>query len=102
MQTCSASLSTTNQLSVLHLVSKRYHPADPEPLALRRRDLVADTLARHFSLELGKRPENIQRETAHRGGRIELLCHRHERHPMRVEQLDAGKSASERVRGSTL
>lgn len=43
-----------NQLPVSHLVTERHHAADPEPLALRCRDLVADALARHLSLELSK------------------------------------------------
>src|SRR6266446_3468004 len=41
-------------LSVLGLVSERGYAADPQPLALGGRDLVADALGGHLSLELGE------------------------------------------------
>ena len=39
-------------------------------------------------LELRERQQHVQGEPAHRGGGIELLGDRHERHPVRIEQLD--------------
>src|SRR2546428_1893914 len=44
-----------DDLAVLGLVSERSYAADPEPLALGGRDLVADALGGDFPLELGKR-----------------------------------------------
>jgi hypothetical protein len=51
------------------------------------RDLVADALAGHLALELGKREQHVQGQPPHRGGRIELLGDRDERDPMGIEQL---------------
>jgi hypothetical protein len=46
-------------------VAKRRLPADPDPPALGRRDLVADALARDLSLELRKRQEHVERQASH-------------------------------------
>ena len=43
-----------DDLAVLGLVSERRHAADPKSLALGGRDLVADALGGHLSLELGE------------------------------------------------
>src|SRR3954451_11427533 len=43
-----------HELALPHLVSERHDAPDPNALALRGRDLVADALARDFALELGK------------------------------------------------
>src|SRR5437660_12795776 len=44
-----------DDLAVLSRVSERDDAADPQPLALGSRDLVADALGGDFALELGKR-----------------------------------------------
>ena len=77
-----------NDPAVLGLISKRGHAADPQPLALGGGNLVANALGGDFPLELGKRQQHIQGQSPHRGGRVELLGDRDERHPMLVEQLD--------------
>src|SRR6476659_6759246 len=41
-------------------------------------DLVANSFANHFPLELGKRQEDVQGESAHACGCIELLGYRDE------------------------
>src|SRR5258707_7770300 len=76
-----------NNLAVLGLVSERGHAADPKPLALGGADLVSNALGGHFSLELGKRQQHIQGQSAHGGRGIELLGDRYERYAMVVEQL---------------
>src|SRR5216117_559566 len=76
-----------NDLAVLGGVSERGYAADPQPLALGGRDLVADALGSDFPLELGKRQQDIERQPPHRGRRVELLGDRDEGHAMSVEQL---------------
>src|SRR5881394_209112 len=47
-------------LAVLGVVAERGHAADPEPLALGGRDLVADALGGNLPLELGEGQQHIQ------------------------------------------
>ena len=67
---------------------ERDKPTHPEPLLLRRGDLVADPLAGDFALELRKREQDVQRQAAHRGGRVERLRDRHEGDAVAIEDLD--------------
>src|SRR5437660_5960557 len=76
-----------DDLAVLGLVSERGHAADPEPLALGGGDLVADALGGNFPLELSKRQQHIEGQSAHRGRRVELLGDRYKRHAIAIEQL---------------
>jgi hypothetical protein len=69
-------------------VSQGNDAADPQPLALGGGDLVADALGGDFPLKLGKRQQHIQRQPPHRGGGIELLGDRDERHAVAIEQFD--------------
>src|SRR5438105_5785501 len=55
-----------DDLAVLGGVSERGYAADPQPLALGGRDLVADALGSDFPLELGKRQQDIERQPPHR------------------------------------
>src|SRR5262249_28523513 len=66
------------ELAILEFVSQRHHSADPQALALGSRHLVANALGGDLSLELRKREQHVQSESAHRGGRVELLGHRDE------------------------
>jgi hypothetical protein len=92
-----------NDLAVLGFVSERGYAADPKPLALGGGDLVPNALGGDLTLELGKRQQHIEGQSAHRGCRIELLGDRYERHAMLVEQLhELAKSANDRVSRSTL
>src|SRR5262249_26534469 len=43
-----------HDLSTLGVIAEWSHASDPEPLALGRRDLVADALGSDLALELGK------------------------------------------------
>src|SRR5262249_22274176 len=70
------------ELAILEFVSQRHHSADPQPLALGGRHLVANALGGDLPLELREREQHVQGEPAHRGGRVELLGHRNERHPV--------------------
>ena len=75
-------------LSVLGVIAKRRHAADPKTLALGGGNLVPDALGGDLALELGKRQQDVERQPPHRGGGIELLGHRDERHAVLVEQFD--------------
>src|SRR5262249_18576339 len=61
------------ELAILEFISQRHHSADPKPLALGSRHLVANALGGDFPLELREREQHVQGEPAHRGGRVELL-----------------------------
>jgi hypothetical protein len=69
------------------------------PLRLGGGDFVPDPLARYFPLELPERKQDIQREAAHRSGRVELLRDCNKRNAASVEHLDhlseVGKRACE-------
>src|ERR1700732_4666837 len=43
-------------------ITERDRSADPDPFALRCRDLVAHPFADHLALELGERQQDIERE----------------------------------------
>ncbi len=55
---------------------------------LGRRDLVSDALGGDLSLELGKRQQDVQRQTSHRRGCVELLRHRYERDLVLIKEFD--------------
>ena len=80
-------LGYDDQLLVHGGVAERDRAADPQPLALGGRDLVADPLADDLPLELGKRQQHVEGQPTHAGGGIEGLRDRHERDGMLVEQL---------------
>jgi hypothetical protein len=80
-------LRVDHQSAIPAVIAERHHAADPQSLSLRGRDLVADALAGHLALELGKGEQHVQGQPPHRGGRIELLGDRDERDPMGIEQL---------------
>ncbi|NKA76334.1 hypothetical protein GO285_05304 [Ralstonia solanacearum] len=77
-----------HQLTVEHVIAQWRHAAHPHALALARRDLVADALARHLALELREGQQHVQHQPPHRRGRIELLGDRHEGHVLAFEHLD--------------
>src|ERR1035437_5938156 len=64
------------------------HPAHPHSLALGGGDLVPDPLARYLALELRERQQDVERKSAHRGRRVELLGACDKRNPACVEHLD--------------
>src|SRR5580704_8398315 len=59
-------------------ITERDRSPDPDPFALRRRDLVAHPFADHLALELGERQQDIEREPPHAGCGIEGLRNRDE------------------------
>src|SRR5436309_5348694 len=87
VRTRSASSSTTTILRSLVAYPSGSYAADPETLALGGRNLVADALGGHLTLELGKRQQDIERQPPHRCRGIELLRDRDERYVMAIEQL---------------
>ena len=77
-----------DQLSLAHRVAERRHAAHPHPLSLRGGDLVADPFPGDFALELREGQQHIEGQPSHRGGGVELLRDRDERHALGVEDLD--------------
>ena len=75
-------------LAVLGVVAQWRHAADPQALALGGGDLVPDAFGGDLAFELGKRQQHVEGQPSHRGGRVELLGHRHERHAVLIEQFD--------------
>ena len=63
-------------------------PPTHNPLRLKAPILSRIAFAGDLALELGKRKQHVQGQTAHRGRGIELLGHRDEGDAMGVEQLD--------------
>src|SRR5438067_11106089 len=68
-----------DQTLLVRNVADRRDPAHPHSLAFRGGDLVADALSGDLALELRERQQHVQRQAAHRAGRVELLRDRHER-----------------------
>ena len=89
------------QPAIADVVAQWRYPAHPHSLALGGGDLVPDPLTRYFPLELRERKQDIQRESAHRSGRVELLRDCNKRNAARVEHLDhlgeVGKRAREAI-----
>src|ERR1039457_2558362 len=73
------------------------HPAHPHSLALGGGDLVPDPLARYLALELRERQQDVERKSAHRGRRVELLGARNKRNAVRIEHLDHLGEVGERT-----
>lgn len=72
-------------LSVPGVVAERRHAADPETFSLGGGDLVADALRGDLALELGKGQKDIERESPHQRGGVELLGDRDEGHAVLVK-----------------
>jgi hypothetical protein len=84
----SASCGLITSLRSHQFVAEGHVAPHPHPPLLGSSDLVADALAGHLALELGKGQENIQGQPPHRGRRVELLGHRDERDLVLIEDLD--------------
>ena len=69
----------------IHIVAKDRDTTGPFPFSALGSDFVADPLANDLSLELGKREQDVQRQPAHRVGRIELLGYRDEGNTIFIE-----------------
>src|ERR1019366_7163748 len=85
------------QSAIADVVAQWRHPAHPHSLALGGGDLVPDPLARYLALELGEGQQDVERKSAHRGGRVELLGDRNKRNAVRVEQFDHLGEVGERA-----
>src|SRR5271170_6530375 len=89
------------QPAIADVVAQWRYPAHPHSLALGGGDLVPDPLTRYFPLELRERKQDVQRESAHRSGRVELLRDCNKRNAARVEHLnhlgEVGKRAREPI-----
>src|SRR5262249_38872829 len=64
------------ELAILEFVSQRHHSADPKPLALGGRYLVANALGGDFPLELREREQHVQSESAQSPTRTTPRAHR--------------------------
>jgi hypothetical protein len=71
--------------------------AHPHAFPLRGGDLVANALAGDLSLELREGQQHIEGQAAHAGRGVECLRHRHERNPMRIEELNKLGKVSQRA-----
>ncbi len=71
----------------IDVVTKHRDATRPFPPATLGRNLVTDPLADDLTLELGERQQDVERQPAHRMGRVELLGHRNERDAIAVERL---------------
>ena len=87
-----------DQLAILDIVAERWQAAHPHALLLRCRDLVADALAGHLSLELREGEQHVQRQSAHARCGVEGLGDRDERHRALIEDLDDLGEVGERSR----
>jgi hypothetical protein len=81
-------LVVDNQLPILDAVAVGRDPAHPHAFPATGGDLVADALSRHLALELSEREQDVQRQPAHRRGRVEALRDGDESHAVPVEHLD--------------
>jgi hypothetical protein len=73
------------ELSSLAQGNKATHP---QALLLRCGNLVADALAGHLPLELGKREKDVEGQSPHRRRGVELLGDGDEGHALPIEHLD--------------
>jgi len=78
------------------VVPERRRTAAPFAPLLRRRDLVPDALADDLTLELGERQEDVEREPAHRMGRVEVLGNRDERNLVAIKDLHEAREVHQR------
>ena len=86
-----------HELAILDSLAEWRKTAHPHALLLRCCDLVANPLARDFALELGEREQHVERQPAHRRGRVELLRDGNERHALGVEGVDDLGEIAERA-----
>ena len=77
-----------DQFALDDVVPEWWHTTHPHAFGLARGNLVADTLARDFALELRERQQDVECEPPHGGGGIELLGDGNERHPVAIEHVD--------------
>ena len=64
------------------------HARQADAAPARGCHLVADAFAGDLAFELRERQQDVQRQSAHAGGRVELLGDGHEGHATRIEQVD--------------
>ena len=77
-----------HQLALDHVITERWMAPHPHAFLSRCRDLVADALAGHLTLELGEGEQDVEGEAAHGGGGVELLGDADEGDGVAVEDLD--------------
>jgi hypothetical protein len=89
------------KLSIFDVITQRYRAAHPHALALGGSDFVPDSFASHLTFELSEGEQNIQSQSSHRSGGIELLGDRYKRDTAGIESFhDLGKvrqAASEAI-----
>ena len=77
-----------DELPVLNLVAERHHAAHPQPFLFGSGDFVTDALTRDLALELCKRQQHVQRQSAHGRAGIERLADRDHGNIVRIEPVD--------------
>ena len=77
-----------NERAVFSVISNGHPAAHPHSLLLGSGNLVADPLAGHLALELGKGQQNVKGQTPHGGGGVELLGDRDKGHAGCIEDFD--------------
>src|SRR6516162_7492200 len=85
-----------DKLLVPGIITQRDCPPGPFALLSGGGDLVPDPLGGKFPLELGKGEKDIERQPAHRGGRVELLGDRHKGDRAGIKGLDQLGKISQR------
>lgn len=86
-----------NEATFTDVVTERRHTAHPQPLPLGSRDLVPDSLARDFALELREREQDVERQTPHGGCSVELLGDGDKRDAARIEDFDHFREIGQRA-----
>ena len=81
----------------IDIVAKDRDTTGPFPFSALGSDFVADPLADDLSLELGKGQQDIQRQPAHRVGRVELLGYRDEGNTVFIERFHDPGEVHERA-----
>src|ERR1700730_7034938 len=76
------------KLSVLVVVAEGNNTTHPHPLFLRGGDFISYPLSRDLPFKLSKGQQNIEGQTTHGRGGIELLCDRDKTYSLAVERLD--------------
>ena len=66
------------KLAIGNVVAERRQATHPHAFLLRSGNLVANSLAGHFTLKLGERQEHVESQAPYRRRGVELLSHRDE------------------------
>lgn len=71
----------------MYVIAEHLLSTAPQTFLSLGRDFVADTFTDNLTLELCKQSENVQRQSSHRIGRINLLSYRYKGHTISIKGL---------------